>query len=134
MKRCPKCERRKPAGKFSRRIRGSRIGLQSQCKKCHSQHAQEWAKRHPKEHAETWARYRRKSLYGVSEEEFSARVLKQGGACAICGEIPKTLQVDHCHASNEVRGLLCGRCNRGLGMFKDSPKRLHAALEYLARS
>jgi len=64
---------------------------------------------------------------------------QQGGRCAICGapeeEAPKKrLHVDHCHTSNRIRGLLCSRCNVGLGQFKDDPGRLLAAIEYLKRA
>jgi len=39
--------------------------------------------------------------------------------------------VDHCHASGEVRGVLCNHCNRALGLFKDSCDNLGRAIEYL---
>jgi len=54
--------------------------------------------------------------------------------CDIC-ENPclsgKSLAIDHCHESNKIRGLLCMNCNQGLGKFKDSPKLLQKAIEYL---
>jgi hypothetical protein len=66
---------------------------------------------------------------------YQAQLAKQGGGCAICGKPPKPggrrLNIDHAHATGEVRGLLCARCNRGLGWFADSPHLLFAAAAYL---
>lgn len=61
----------------------------------------------------------------------------QGGVCAICGNTPqqgKHFDVDHCHISKKVRGLLCPGCNKGLGMFEDDVTRLYAAIRYLELS
>lgn len=59
-------------------------------------------------------------------------VERQAGCCAICGQ-PSKLVVDHCHASGEVRGLLCDDCNVGLGRYDDDPERLLAAAAYLLK-
>lgn len=62
----------------------------------------------------------------------------QAGMCAICGEFlskeTKHVMVDHCHETNRIRGLLCRRCNIGLGMFKDSIRNLKEAINYLINS
>lgn len=50
--------------------------------------------------------------------------------CAQCGTLDD-LCVDHCHASDEVRGVLCAAHNKGLGFFHDSIEELRAAIEYL---
>jgi len=60
----------------------------------------------------------------------------QNGQCAICGTNDpgggyKNFAVDHNHISGEVRGLLCTRCNRGLGLFKDDPVLTQLATNYL---
>jgi hypothetical protein len=48
---------------------------------------------------------------------------EQGGVCAICRMASKkTLNVDHCHVTGEVRGLLCDACNKGCGHFRDRPE------------
>lgn len=76
--------------------------------------------------------------YGLSVDEYADMLAKQNGVCAICGYAPssidKSLCVDHCHDTMEVRGLLCQWCNKGLGHFKDSPKLLIRAAEYLTKS
>lgn len=63
----------------------------------------------------------------------------QGSCCAICGipeeKAPKgRLHLDHCHSTKVIRGLLCARCNTGLGQFQDDPALLAAAITYLAAS
>lgn len=69
-------------------------------------------------------------LYGISLAEYQVMMTEQGGKCAICRLSPAT-DVDHCHQTNKVRGILCNNCNRGLGFFKDSRVRLLVAALYL---
>ena len=70
--------------------------------------------------------------YGITEEQYDLLFLKQDGCCAICKQrFSKRLDVDHCHSTNIVRGLLCNNCNRGLGHFKDNPIYLQEAVQYL---
>jgi hypothetical protein len=68
--------------------------------------------------------------YGISLEEYGQMLKVQDGRCKICNK-EKVLHVDHCHASNKIRGLLCQHCNNGLGCFKDDPILIDRALEYL---
>lgn len=78
-------------------------------------------------------RYQRK--YGISEEQFLKMEADQDHACAICGDPPNgkgRFHVDHDAKTGRVRGLLCARCNLGIGCFLDSPDRLHAAIDYLS--
>ena len=75
--------------------------------------------------------YRR--TFGISADDFDARLEAQGGGCAICGERPArvaSLHLDHCHATGAVRGILCLSCNQGLGKFRDDPELLDAAARY----
>lgn len=70
--------------------------------------------------------------YGITQEQYLALVGQQQGLCAICHEKPlKSLDIDHNHETKRVRGLLCGNCNRGLGLFKDSVLRFESAIHYL---
>jgi hypothetical protein len=61
----------------------------------------------------------------------------QHRGCAICN--CKTaggmgnFHLDHCHQTGRIRGLLCDRCNKMLGMAKDRPEILRAAAKYLER-
>ena len=73
--------------------------------------------------------------YGLSRADYDALLKRQGGVCAICGKpSEKTLCVDHCHATGTIRGLLCRKCNLGLGCLTDDPTALIAALVYLGWS
>jgi hypothetical protein len=70
--------------------------------------------------------------YGLTPEDFDRLLEEQHGACAVCGrEMGADLHVDHDHKTNEVRGLLCGSCNRGIGLLQENPKVLYAAGRYL---
>lgn len=74
-----------------------------------------------------------RSTYGISLDDFEAMRERQDGRCAICGVLPDVLHVDHDHATNAVRDLLCGSCNRMIGLAKEDPAVLRAAVEYLQR-
>ena len=58
----------------------------------------------------------------------------QDGKCLVCGGWDERLNVDHDHKTDTVRGLLCQRCNVGLGWFEDDPERLNRAIKYLESS
>jgi len=55
----------------------------------------------------------------------------QEGKCAICFKIMDAPNVDHCHKTGKVRGLLCSLCNKGIGLFHDDIEKLLQAVEYL---
>lgn len=99
----------------------------------------QWRKDHPE------AGFNRHLLknYGLTREQYDAMIVAQGGKCAICDEVPvprtgqknfRIFDVDHCHATNRVRGLLCHRCNVMLGQARDRPEVLQAAILYLSRA
>jgi len=72
--------------------------------------------------------------YGLEPGQYDALLSSQGGRCAICGNKPvkRRLAVDHDHITGRVRGLLCMRCNRALGMWEmdtDKLKRLRVYVE-----
>ena len=96
----------------------------------------EWRKTRQKPNK--WERI--KAEYNLTEEQYNQYLILQNHSCAICknpfsenGTHNEKAHVDHCHNSNKVRGLLCGYCNIGLGMLKDSPTILESAKEYLEK-
>jgi len=75
--------------------------------------------------------------YGVGVAVYNELLQRQGGRCAICGaeeSVRRSFDMDHDHESGRVRGLLCARCNPGIGYFQDDPGRLRAAADYLERN
>lgn len=73
--------------------------------------------------------------YGLTSNIFEALVLAQLGKCAVCGANEgMELHVDHDHRTNKVRGLLCGKCNKAIGLLNDDPNLMNAAKEFLERS
>lgn len=70
--------------------------------------------------------------YGITYEEFIERSEAQDNRCAICGIKCETLVVDHDHNTGRVRGLLCDRCNVGIGRLHDNETLLRIAAEYVA--
>lgn len=133
MRKCWKCGNRKPftAEFFPRDCRKGEAGLKGTCRDC--------AKSAVKN-----ATVRRS--YGITLDELSELIEKQGCRCAICGEKFATewhamgkgsvgksrrAHVDHDHKSGIVRGVLCHHCNVGIGHFCDSTERLKSAIAYL---
>lgn len=76
--------------------------------------------------------------YNLSKEEFTQMYLEQEGKCEICGKLEednnRALAIDHCHITGMVRGLLCGKCNTGIGMLNDNAELVKSALLYLRKT
>jgi Recombination endonuclease VII len=82
-----------------------------------------------KEHRRRWLL---KSKYGVSEEDYTTLLKEQDGVCAICRKNDgKVLHVDHNHKTDEVRGLLCAKCNTALGLLGESIQVLRSMIRYV---
>lgn len=91
----------------------------------------------PNSNRQTWCTpecrrdHRKAREYGLTLEELRAIEERQGGGCAICAVVGARLYVDHCHATSAVRGLLCNRCNTGLGKFGEDADMLRRAIAYI---
>lgn len=118
------------------------------CKPCHAKQAREWRAANPERARAIGRRHYQKSSqttrrgwvlkrhFGMTLEQYNEQIAKQGGKCALCLRVPteqpkRKLAVDHCHKTNTIRGLLCGECNRGLGLFRDNVYLLKRAIKYL---
>lgn len=81
------------------------------------------------------------SLYGLTPADYAELLAAQNSVCAICGEPEvltyrgrlKRLSVDHCHDTDEIRGLLCNACNTAIGMLRHDPALVEKARLYLLR-
>jgi len=90
---------------------------------------------------ETQRHYGLKRYYGISREEYNAKLDAQNGLCSICGNPetavlngrPKEMHVDHDHTTGKIRDLLCGMCNGMLGLARDNRDTLIKAARYLDR-
>ena len=97
---------------------------------CHNHYTKKyWADGNGRRTKEALRATRIKSRYGITLDEYAAMLEKQGGKCAVCGELPGDnvrahwggkLCIDHCHDTGKVRGLLCNDCNLAVGYGKTS--------------
>ena len=75
--------------------------------------------------------------YNITIDDFENLRELQKNKCAICfGEmiLPRDCNIDHNHDTDKVRGLLCNRCNRALGLFRDNAEILKNAIIYLQKT
>lgn len=106
------------------------------CKDCNTQQINEWRKKHPIKCQRNVIRATL-AIYDLSLEEFEELKERQKNLCAICRERQigkRRLAVDHKHGTGKIRGLLCNKCNAGLGQFRDSITLLRAAIRYLKKA
>ena len=122
---CTDCGTFKPASEYSlekddRSLTG--VAMRSKCKPCN-------------EHIKYKSFIKR--TYGITWDDYVSMFDNQGGCCAICksdnnkNTRTNKMFVDHCHETGKVRGLLCSKCNHGLGHFNDDTDLLKQAIRYL---
>lgn len=71
-----------------------------------------------------------KTRYGLTPTDYAEMMRLQCGVCAVCGAPERWLHVDHDHQTGQVRALLCGNCNRALGLLNEEPERIGALAAY----
>jgi 23S rRNA G2069 N7-methylase RlmK/C1962 C5-methylase RlmI len=153
MKTCTKCKTEKLESDFYEvRRKNKPIKLTARCKKCTCEDTayskkSDLSRESSKRASMRWKqqnleRVKNKELervYGISLDQYNAMLLVQEEKCAICekefaNNQRRNLYVDHCHISGKVRGLLCQKCNQGLGLFDDNISFLEKAVSYLQRN
>lgn len=130
-KRCNDCGEIKPLTEFGKNKLG-KYGRKSFCKTCLNLRSRNDYRRTG---GEVQRRSALKNRYGLTPESFDALLVAQGGVCAICQGPPgkRGWLVDHKEGTNIARGILCNSCNVGLGLFKENPEVMQAAIRYLER-
>jgi hypothetical protein len=140
---CKGCKLHKEADQFNK-AKGNRDGLTGKCKSCLHLAWKSWyyggdAK---DKNAERNRRYsqtekgkantfrKRLARFNLTEAEYRELEERSEGYCESCKERLAT-DIDHCHNTGRVRGLLCGNCNTALGLMADNPIYLQRAIEYL---
>ncbi len=141
VKKCPDCKEIKDVSLFYNN-KANKDRLFFWCKACDTKHR---TRRRANNLAHEQLQQRKNNLkvkYKLTLEQYNDILTEQDNKCAICkttnptGEGNTTTHltnfaVDHCHKTNKIRGLLCNRCNRGLGFFRDSEDLLTKAYNYI---
>jgi Autographiviridae endonuclease VII len=96
--------------------------------------ARRWARSNPDKRYRNFLSSRLRNTYGITVEQYDNMIRVQKGLCAICTDTCATgqrLSVDHNHQTNEIRGLLCRRCNTLVANLENNTKLLIKAHVYL---
>jgi hypothetical protein len=126
-----------------------------------AEHVRQYHLSHPEKRPAAWSRYKNKNVerlrdhwfkkyrenpnkfrekefkrkYNLTLEDIDERLIRQNHQCLLCGKslVETKRCIDHNHETGKVRGILCTRCNTGLGYFRDDPVFLSQAIAYLSR-
>jgi len=160
-KLCKVCKEEKRTSEFYKAI-GNFDRIANKCKKCHQQQRKERYITNRKSELEQCRMYReanreyltsqttkdkRKNSYlfkkyGITLEQYNIMIKNQNNTCCICKDVSRqdvrqdtivALAVDHNHQTGAIRGLLCSKCNVGLGYLKDSISIISKGIVYLSK-
>ena len=152
-KTCSKCKQSLPLNRFGLHNK-TKDKLRTYCKECWNAYKHEWRIHNPDKFIEQQRRnnqntklrgrykvqplseqrtQRLKRLYGLTDAQYESILAEQDGRCACCGRVPDLEpRVDHDHKTGDVRGILCHKCNVGIGLLGDTEDRVQLAVDYLA--
>jgi hypothetical protein len=131
MRQCSKCNEYKSLPDFAVRSGGS---YRYECKDCTS----EWQRRYRAENKSKIKKQATMRRYNLTESQYNE--IQSIDRCEICSKkVTDTTRradsknIDHCHETGEVRGVLCFHCNTAIGLFKDDVKLISKSIEYLSK-
>jgi hypothetical protein len=150
MKKCKTCNNTKELKCFHKK-KGGVLGVKSSCADCcktidakyysNPKHKNKRLERQSSEEYQLYIRsFRLKRKYGITLEDYNNMLKSQNNVCKTCGtsnpgaNSDKYFNVDHCHKTGKIRGLLCGQCNIALGLVKDNISVLENLIKYLKDS
>jgi YesN/AraC family two-component response regulator len=97
----------------------------------HPEYQKNWRKHNP----DIMFKYHLKNNYKITPDEYNDKLNSQNECCAICGksskEYKRRLHVDHNHTTGQFRGLLCVKCNSGIGCFNEDISLIDKVKKYL---
>lgn len=129
---CRTCGVEQPLDAFRFSLRAPR--RRRMCRKCERKRCANRRAARPAEYRASTLAYRCKQ-YGITPEEYNRLLAVQDNRCAICeeplGEVRQT--IDHCHATERVRGIVHSNCNLMLGNSREQIHVLCGAIRYLIR-
>lgn len=131
MKICPGCKKGLSREKFGK-DQSRKDGLHRVCRGCVSERGNRRYHENPRKRRN----FNLLRDYGITLAEFEEMIRRQDDKCAICEDpLPagRNSHLDHNHQTGKIRGILCAHCNRSLGGFKECPRRLQAAIDYLRK-
>ena len=128
-RKCCRCLEIKDLEEFHR-DKNKKLGRRYYCKECANRDQKKFNKNRN-------SIYNRNSylnrVYNINETKYNELYQAVDGCCEICGKFKRKLFIDHDHKTGRIRGLLCLKCNAGIGLLQDSPKIINNALKYLKR-
>lgn len=152
MKQCTRCKEVKSLDQFNK-DKKTKSGFTYHCKSCVAYYCKTRNGKVDRNHINTQNRLWKqanpdkvraqqiKQNFGLSYNEYIQKLENQKNSCAICktplipfgsiNDTDKISNVDHCHTTNKIRGLLCRKCNTALGLFSDNIDTIIQAANYL---
>ena len=138
-KACTKCKKIKPLCDYYKN-KQSKDGLQFSCKLCSDLWRKQDRKDNPKKYQKAYLKANLRNGYGLTINDLQKMIDSQNGLCLGCGKPAentnrnnKRLHIDHDHKTGKIRGLLCIKCNRALGLVNENVDILLNLIKYLRR-